>query len=89
MSSKAASKSVYGRCALLSVAQNWLAEFDKWVPAPEAVPQNLVDSGQVRPRSYRVYLLNDIYRSTPARAELICKYNSNVSSEPFGSSSFL
>lgn len=59
----------------INTIQNWLAEFDKWVPAPEAVPQNLVDSGQVRPRSYRVYLLNDIYRSTPARAELILDWH--------------
>lgn len=59
----------------INTIQNWLAEFDKWVPAPSAVPQNLVDSGQVRPRSYHVYLLNDIYRSTPARAELILDWH--------------
>lgn len=59
----------------INTIQNWLAEFDKWVPAPEAVPQNLVDSGQVRPRSYHVYLLNDMYRSTPARAELILDWH--------------
>lgn len=59
----------------INTIQNWLAEFDKWVPAPEAIPQNLVDSGQVRPRSYHVYLLNDIYRSTPARAELILDWH--------------
>lgn len=53
----------------INTIQNWLAEFDKWVPAPEVAPTS------VRPRSYHVYLLNDMYRSTPARADLILDWH--------------
>ncbi|KAG0423324.1 hypothetical protein HPB47_000893 [Ixodes persulcatus] len=53
----------------INTIQNWLAEFDKWVPAPEVAPAS------VRPRSYHVYLLNDMYRSTPARADLILDWH--------------
>lgn len=56
----------------INTIQNWMAEFDKWVPAPEAAGGG---GGAVRPRSYGVYVLNDLYRTTAARAELILEWH--------------
>ncbi|XP_064483480.1 helicase ARIP4-like [Ornithodoros turicata] len=55
----------------INTIQNWMAEFDKWVPAPEA----LAHGSGIRPRSYNVYVLNDLYRTTTARAELILDWH--------------
>lgn len=62
----------------INTIQNWLAEFNMWLPPkPELITNSngtLVeasDSSKVRYRNFEVYLLGDNHRTTVARAKVI------------------
>lgn len=45
----------------VNTLQNWLAEFNLWLPAAESLPPD-TDPAQVSPRAFRVHLLNDEHK---------------------------
>ncbi|PRD31149.1 UNVERIFIED_CONTAM: rad54l2 [Trichonephila clavipes] len=55
----------------INTIQNWKAEFDMWVPPSDCVEDAQVLSGEVRPRDYNVYTLNENFKTMAARAALI------------------
>lgn len=55
----------------INTIQNWKAEFDMWVPPSNCVDDALVLSGEVRPRDYNIYTLNENFKTMAARASLI------------------
>lgn len=57
----------------INTIQNWKAEFDMWVPPSNCVDDALVLSGEVRPRDYNIYTLNENFKTMAARASLIGK----------------
>lgn len=59
----------------INTIQNWMSEFNMWLPPEGAVPQLLVDSNEIRPRNFNVFLLNENYRTTPARAKVISEWH--------------
>ena len=64
----------------INTIQNWLAEFNMWLPPKPGLITNsngtLVeasDSSKIRYRDFEVYLLGDNHRTTVARAKVIGK----------------
>uniref|UniRef100_UPI003AAAFA11 helicase ARIP4-like n=1 Tax=Centroberyx gerrardi TaxID=166262 RepID=UPI003AAAFA11 len=54
----------------VNTLQNWLAEFNMWVPPPEALPPD-TDPGLVTPRAFKVHILNDEHKTTATRAKVV------------------
>ncbi|KFM79282.1 Helicase ARIP4, partial [Stegodyphus mimosarum] len=58
----------------INTIQNWKAEFDMWVPPSNSVDDAQVLGGEVRPRDYNVYTLNENFKTMAARAALIAEW---------------
>ncbi|NWY21030.1 ARIP4 Helicase, partial [Aphelocoma coerulescens] len=54
----------------VNTLQNWLAEFNMWLPAPESLPADY-NSKEVQPRTFKVHILNDEHKTTAARAKVV------------------
>ncbi|XP_076132128.1 helicase ARIP4-like isoform X1 [Alosa pseudoharengus] len=54
----------------VNTLQNWLSEFNLWVPPAEALPPN-TDPAHATPRSFKVHILNDEHKTTAARAKVV------------------
>ncbi|XP_041656027.1 helicase ARIP4-like isoform X2 [Cheilinus undulatus] len=54
----------------VNTLQNWLSEFNTWVPPPEAIPPD-ADPKLVKPRSFKVHILNDEHKNTTTRAKVV------------------
>ncbi|XP_029974315.1 helicase ARIP4-like isoform X3 [Salarias fasciatus] len=54
----------------VNTLQNWLAEFNTWVPPPEALPPD-TDPALVTPRTFKVHILNDEHKNTATRAKVV------------------
>lgn len=54
----------------VNTLQNWLAEFNLWLPAAESLPPD-TDPAQVLPRIFKVHILNDEHKTTVARAKVV------------------
>ncbi|XP_043078487.1 helicase ARIP4 isoform X1 [Puntigrus tetrazona] len=54
----------------VNTLQNWLAEFNLWLPAAETLPPD-TDPAQVLPRTFKVHILNDEHKTTVARAKVV------------------
>uniref|UniRef100_A0A4W3JZX0 RAD54 like 2 n=1 Tax=Callorhinchus milii TaxID=7868 RepID=A0A4W3JZX0_CALMI len=54
----------------VNTLQNWLAEFNMWLPPAEALPADY-NSNEIQPRAFKVHILNDEHKTTTARAKVI------------------
>ncbi|KAM9350359.1 helicase ARIP4-like [Symphorus nematophorus] len=54
----------------VNTLQNWLSEFNMWVPPPEALPPD-TNPGLVTPRTFKVHILNDEHKNTTTRAKVV------------------
>uniref|UniRef100_A0A8C9XVQ2 RAD54 like 2 n=1 Tax=Sander lucioperca TaxID=283035 RepID=A0A8C9XVQ2_SANLU len=54
----------------VNTLQNWLSEFNMWVPPLEALPPD-TDPGLVTPRAFKVHILNDEHKNTTTRAKVV------------------
>ncbi|XP_066499675.1 helicase ARIP4-like isoform X2 [Hoplias malabaricus] len=54
----------------VNTLQNWLAEFNMWVPPPEALPLD-IDPNYITPRTFKVHILNDEHKTTSTRAKVV------------------
>ena len=54
----------------INTLQNWLTEFNLWLPLEEQVQAPLE---LVRPRNFQVFIVNDMQKTTAARAKVIGK----------------
>ncbi|XP_034733697.1 helicase ARIP4-like isoform X1 [Etheostoma cragini] len=54
----------------VNTLQNWLSEFNMWVPPLEALPPD-TDPGLVTPRAFKVHILNDEHKNTTSRAKVV------------------
>ena len=54
----------------INTIQNWLAEFNHWLPA-EGHDSSLSESGPVTPRGFNVFLLNDSVKNLEQRSRVI------------------
>ncbi|XP_047441573.1 helicase ARIP4-like isoform X2 [Mugil cephalus] len=54
----------------VNTLQNWLSEFNMWVPPPEALPPD-TDPSLVSPRTFKVHILNDEHKNTATRAKVV------------------
>ncbi|KAJ8360975.1 hypothetical protein SKAU_G00175000 [Synaphobranchus kaupii] len=58
----------------VNTLQNWLAEFNMWLPAPEALSMEN-DPEAIAPRTFRVHLLSDEQRTTVSRAKVVSEWS--------------
>uniref|UniRef100_H3CKL3 RAD54 like 2 n=1 Tax=Tetraodon nigroviridis TaxID=99883 RepID=H3CKL3_TETNG len=54
----------------VNTLQNWLSEFNMWVPAPEALRPDTA-AGPITPRTFKVHILNDEHKNTASRAKVV------------------
>uniref|UniRef100_A0A452IM55 Uncharacterized protein n=1 Tax=Gopherus agassizii TaxID=38772 RepID=A0A452IM55_9SAUR len=54
----------------VNTLQNWLAEFNMWLPAPEALSADY-NPKEIQPRFFKVHILNDEHKTTAARAKVV------------------
>ncbi|CAL9702833.1 unnamed protein product [Knipowitschia caucasica] len=54
----------------VNTLQNWLHEFNTWVPSAESLPPG-VDHKHITPRTFRVHILNDEHKNTTSRAKVV------------------
>lgn len=60
----------------INTLQNWLSEFNMWMPDdPSATPLAL--QGEVRPRTFGIYVLNDSHKTLKARAKVVDEWTMN------------
>lgn len=56
----------------INTLQNWLAEFNMWLPTEEAAPNSPINAhGDVRPRNFNLHVLNDSHKTLVTRAKVI------------------
>uniref|UniRef100_A0A4W5PEA3 RAD54 like 2 n=1 Tax=Hucho hucho TaxID=62062 RepID=A0A4W5PEA3_9TELE len=58
----------------VNTLQNWLAEFNLWVPTFDALPVDM-DPTQISPRTFKVHILNDEHKTTTTRAKVISDWS--------------
>ncbi|KAJ8015899.1 hypothetical protein DPEC_G00001480 [Dallia pectoralis] len=58
----------------VNTLQNWLAEFNLWLPSADALPPD-VDPTHVSPRTFKVHILNDEHKTTATRAKVISDWS--------------
>ncbi|XP_041835650.1 helicase ARIP4 isoform X2 [Melanotaenia boesemani] len=54
----------------VNTLQNWLTEFNLWLPPQEALPPD-IDPTFVTGRTFKVHILNDEHKTTLARAKVV------------------
>ncbi|KAJ8930095.1 hypothetical protein NQ314_017140 [Rhamnusium bicolor] len=61
----------------INTLQNWMAEFNMWLPTVEAAPNSPLNGhGEVRPRHFNLHVLNDSHKTLVARAKVIHEWRS-------------
>lgn len=59
----------------INTLQNWIHEFNMWIPLPEDVDKcPLKDQGEVRPRNFKIHVLNDSQKTLNARAKVVLEW---------------
>lgn len=60
----------------INTLQNWLHEFNMWLPLPEDVSKSpLSNDGEVRPRQFKIFVLNDSHKTLNARAKTVIEWS--------------
>ncbi|XP_063361349.1 uncharacterized protein LOC134650318 [Cydia amplana] len=54
----------------INTLQNWVAEFNMWLPL-DAATSPLSAHGEVRPRNFPIYVLNDSHKTLQMRAKVV------------------
>lgn len=58
----------------INTLQNWMSEFNMWLPTdPTSSP--LAVHGEVRPRNFGIYVLNDLHKTIASRAKVVEEWN--------------
>ncbi|XP_045475499.1 uncharacterized protein LOC123681257 isoform X2 [Harmonia axyridis] len=56
----------------INTLQNWMAEYNMWVPTEENAGASPLNShGEVRPRNFNLHVLNDSHKTLTARSKVI------------------
>ncbi|XP_053377474.1 helicase ARIP4-like [Mercenaria mercenaria] len=55
----------------INTLANWMAEFNMWVPDKETCEKYNIPPEETEPRPYKIFVLNDNYKNTPARAGVV------------------
>jgi len=59
----------------INTIQNWIAEFDYWLPADTGSRSSpLLSEGHVRPRNFSIHLLNDALKNLEMRSRVILQW---------------
>ncbi|KAL1465223.1 hypothetical protein WDU94_004810, partial [Cyamophila willieti] len=60
----------------INTLQNWVNEFNMWLPLPDEMNKSpLLAQGEVRPREFPIFILNDFQKTLPARAKVVKEWH--------------
>lgn len=60
----------------INTLQNWLHEFNMWLPLPEDAEKSPLNAGgEVRPRHFKIFVLNDSQKTLSARAKTVLEWS--------------
>lgn len=59
----------------VNTLQNWVSEFNKWLPPAELVPSDAASSNQVLARSFEVCLLSEAAKTMEGRLKVFSSFN--------------
>lgn len=57
----------------INTLQNWLAEFNMWLPE-DVENSPLKAQGEVRPRNFKLFVLNDTHKTLNARSKIVLEW---------------
>lgn len=57
----------------INTLQNWLNEFNTWLPE-DAEKSPLNNHGEVRPRNFKIFILNDSHKTLKSRAKVVLEW---------------
>ena len=60
----------------INTLQNWLNEFNTWLPE-DADNSPLRNHGEVRPRNFRIHILNDSHKTLKSRSKVVLEWARN------------
>ncbi|XP_055602196.1 uncharacterized protein LOC129750991 [Uranotaenia lowii] len=60
----------------INTLQNWLNEFNTWLPE-NAETSALKNHGEVRPRNFKIFILNDSHKTLKSRAKIVLEWAKN------------
>ncbi|KAJ8258336.1 hypothetical protein COCON_G00173480, partial [Conger conger] len=63
-----------GKTLQVNTLQNWLAEFNIWLPAAEALSAEN-DPENISPRTFKVHVLSEEHRTTVSRAKVVSEWS--------------
>jgi RAD54-like protein 2 len=59
----------------INTLQNWVNEFNMWIPTQEeAAKSPLNATGEVRPRNFKIHVLNDSHKTLGGRAKVVLEW---------------
>lgn len=58
----------------INTLQNWVAEFNLWLPT-DPTTSSLAVHGEVRPRNFGIFVLNDMHKTIAARSKVVEEWN--------------
>lgn len=59
----------------INTLQNWVNEFNMWIPMAEDVDKcPLRSHGEVRPRNFKIHVLNDSHKTLSTRAKIVYEW---------------
>lgn len=59
----------------INTIQNWVNEFNMWIPTKENLENNpLREQGEVRPRNFKIFVINDSYKTLKSRAKVVLQW---------------
>lgn len=60
----------------INTLQNWLNEFNTWLP-DDAENSSLKNHGEVRPRNFKIFILNDSHKTLKSRTKVVLDWAKN------------
>jgi RAD54-like protein 2 len=54
----------------VNTLQNWMSEFDKWIPPAEQVSATMESSCPVKPRAFRVFMMSESAKNLDGRLKV-------------------
>lgn len=59
----------------INTIQNWVAEYNNWLPEEGSVPPVTPEGLEIRPRQFKVFVLNDTYKNLNQRSRVINEWH--------------
>lgn len=59
----------------VNTLQNWLHEFDMWLPKKDSDAFKFAPPNTILPRQFEIFYINDTHKTTVVRSEIVGMYS--------------